>query len=258
MKTLFVLPLFALACLHAAEPTVTLAGVQVVFDDGAKEFGGFRTYNREKGHSVALIVRSEGKAIVDFNDEKASITLGAAKAECDEFFAKFSDDQLAMKIDFTTSKAVKLEADGSLKVAGELPVTLATGKAETRSEAFAPKAGTAVTFASDAKDMPTLKVKSFGKSEFGEGEYEIEFSTNRNLNDYAGMKFYAKDGKPVKAESAGHSWMGGFLGSKGSGTFSYRFKVNPAELMVAVESWTGLEEKTLKVDLSVSLAAPKP
>lgn len=78
MKSLLILPLLALPLLHAAEPTVTLAGIQVVFDDGEKDFDGFRTFNMEKGFSVALIVRSDGKTMVGFDEDKATITVGGA------------------------------------------------------------------------------------------------------------------------------------------------------------------------------------
>jgi hypothetical protein len=259
MKSLLILPLLALPLLHAAEPTVTLAGIQVVFDDGEKDFDGFRTFNMPEGYNVALIVRSEGKTMVDFDDDKATITVGGAEADCN-FFSNmaFSDDRLAMKLEFKTSDPVKLEADGKIKVEGELPVTMATGKAETRSASFEAKVGTAVTFPGGGKDLPTLKVKSVGKSDYDDDVFEIEFSTNRRLNDYAGFKFYTKDGKPVKADRGGSSWMGGFLGSKGSGDVSYRFKAMPTDLILAVETWTGREEVMLKVDLSAGFEMPKP
>jgi hypothetical protein len=40
MKVLLILPCFALPFVNAAEPAVTLAGVQVVMDEGDKDFGG--------------------------------------------------------------------------------------------------------------------------------------------------------------------------------------------------------------------------
>lgn len=259
MKSLLLLPLLMLPLLHAAEPTVTLAGIQVVFDDGETDFDGFKTFNMSKGHSVALIIRSEGKTMVNFDDEKAKITVGGAKTDCN-FFSNmaFSENRLAMKLEFKTTDPVKMDADGNIKVEGELPVTLATGKAETRSAPFEVKVGTAVPFPGGNKDLPTLKIKSIGKSEYDDDIFEVEFSTNRRPEDYAGFAFYTKDGKAIKAESGGSSWMGGFLGSKGSGDISYRFKVQPTDLILAVENWTGREEINLKVDLTAGLAVPKP
>jgi hypothetical protein len=210
-----------------------------------------------KGHSVALIIRSDGKTMVDFDDNKASITLGGAKTDCN-FFSNmaFSDNRLAMKLEFKSTYPVKMDADGKIKVEGGLPITLATGKAETRSAPFEVKVGTAVDFPGGDKDLPTLKVKSVGKSDYDDEIFEIEFSTNRRLDDYAGFRFYTKDGKPVEAERGGSGWMG--FGNKGSGEVSYRFKTEPTDLILAVETWTGREEITLKVDLSAGLALPKP
>jgi hypothetical protein len=257
MKPLIILPFLALPLLHAVEPTVTLAGIQVVFDDGEKDFDGFRTFNMQKGHNVALIVRSEGKTMVGFDEEKANITLGGAKAEC-TFFSNmaFSDDRLSLKLEFKTTDPVKTDAEGRFKVEGQLPVTLATGKEETRSAPFEAKIGSAVTFPQGTEGLPTLKVKSMGKPEYGDAEFQIEFSTNRRMDEYAGIRFYSKDGKPVEAERGGSSWMG--FGNKGSGDVSYQFKAKPTDLILAVETWSGSEEITLKVDFTAGLALTKP
>lgn len=256
MKPLLILPLFVTSIAHAAEPTVTLAGVQTVFDDGEKEFDGFKTYNMPRGHSVALIVRSKGKMMVDFDDDKAKVTLGGAKAEC-IFFGNMgiSKDRLAMKLEFTTSAPVQMDAEGKFKVEGGLPIVFASGKGETRSAPFKVKEGVQIPFADGTQGMPTLKVKSIAKPDFGDEKMEIEFTTDRRVDEFAGFRFYDKEGKPVEAERAGSSWMS--FGGKGSGEVSYRFKDNQADLILAVENWTGREEITVKVDLSAGLVPPK-
>ncbi|MDP4625303.1 MAG: hypothetical protein NWT08_09220 [Akkermansiaceae bacterium] len=257
MKSFIIIPFIAFSLVHAAEPTVTLAGIQVVFDDGEKDFDGFKTFNMSKGHNAALIVRSVGKTMVDFDDDKATITLGGAKTDC-SFFSNmaFSDDRLALKLEFKTTDPVKMDTDGNIKIEGSLPVTLATGKAETRSAPFEAKVGSAVKFPGDDKEMPAIEIKSIRKSDYEDDVYEIEFSTNRRIDDYAGFLFYTKDGKLLEADRGGSSWMGGFGGSKGSGEFSYRFKAKPTDLILAVETWTGREQITLKVDLTAGLALP--
>ena len=127
MKSLLFFPFLALPLLHAAEPTVSLAGIQGVFDDGEKDFDGFKTFNMSKGHNVALIIRSEGKTMVDFDEDKATITVGGAKTDC-SFFSNmaFSENRLAMKLEFKATDPVKMNANGDIKVEGGLPVTLAT------------------------------------------------------------------------------------------------------------------------------------
>jgi hypothetical protein len=252
MKALLIIPCLALPMLRAAEPTVTLAGIQVVLDSGEKDFDGFKTFNMEKGHNVALIVRSDGKTMVGFDDDKATITLGGAKTEC-SFFSNmaFSKDRKSLKLEFRATDPVATDAQGSFKVAGTLPVVLASGKEETRSAAFEVKKGAEVKFPDGDKGMPKLEVKSAGKPEYGDAEFEIEFSTNRKIDEFAGFRFYTKDGKPVEADRAGSSWMS--FGSKGSGSVSYQFKTKPTDLILAVEAWTGREEVSLKVDLSAGL-----
>jgi len=256
MKLLLFLPVvLALPIIRAAEPTVTLAGVQVVMDDGGEDFDGFKTFNMEKGHKVALIVRNKDKAMVGFDEDKASITLGGAKTEC-HFFSNmaFSKDRHSLKLEFHTSDPVQMEKDGVFKVAGGLPLVLATGKKETRSEVFAAKEGTAIVFPKDAEGMPVLKVKSAGKPKFGDDGFEIEISTNRKIDEFAGFRFYTKDGEPVEADQSGSSWMG--FGNKGSGEVFFSFKASHTDLILAVENWSGREEVTVKVDLSAGAAVP--
>lgn len=239
----------------AAEPTVTLAGVQAVHDDGSKDFDGFKTFNTDKGHKVALVVRSTDKAMVGFDEDAATVTLGGAKTEC-RFFSNmaFSKDRLALRLEFETTDRVNLAPDGSFEVKGGLPVVLATGKEETRSEPFTVTKGAEIRFPAGKQGLPVLKVKSAGKPDFGDDPFEIELSTNMKADAFAGIRFYTKDGKPVESEQGGSSWMG--FGGKGSGEISYRFKAPQTELILAVETWTGREQKTLEVNSKAGLAVP--
>lgn len=240
----------------AAEPAVKLAGIQAVLDDGAKEFDGFKTYNSEKGIGVTLIVRSPDKAMVGFDDDKASLKIGGADAKC-RFFGgdmAFSKDRLALKLEFTATTAVKPSPDGTLKVQGEIPITLATGKEETRSESFTVATGTAVKFPAGKEGLPTLKIKSSGKPKWGDDAFEIELNTDTKPETFAGIRFYTKDGQPVESKRGSTSWMS--FGGKGSGSVTYTFKAAQTDLILAVESWTGKEEKKLKVDLNAGLAVP--
>lgn len=258
MKQLFaLLPLVAPLAAIAAEPVVKLAGLQIVFDDAAKEFDGFKTYNEEKGFGITLLVTGVEKDIVGFDNDKAELKIGGAPAEC-RFFSPnmaISKDHHSLRLQFTTEKGGKVAADGTLKITGELPVVLASGKEETRSEPFKAETGAAVKFPASAKgDQPTLKVKSTGKPKWGEDPFEVVLSTNRKADDFAGIRFYDKDGKPVESDRGGSSWMG--FGNRGSGEIAYTFKQKQTELILAVETWTGREEKKLKVDLSAGLMIP--
>jgi hypothetical protein len=114
--------------------------------------------------------------------------------------------------------------------------------------------GAEIKFPQGVKGLPVLKVKSAGKPDFGDDPFEIELSTNMKADTFAGIRFYTKDGKPVESERGGSSWMS--FGAMGSGEVSYRFKAAHDELILAVESWTGREEKTIEVDFKAGMAMP--
>ena len=256
MKTipLLILSILPLAA-AAAEPQVKLAGVQHVSDDGEEEFDGFKTFNTQKGTNVALIIRSSDKAMVGFDEDEAKLTIGGAAAKC-SFFANmaFAKDRKALRLEFNTQDKVKTAPDGTFKVAGELPIVLATGKEETRSEPFTVAKGASVKFPAGKTGLPALKVKSSGKPKWGDDPFEIEFSTDRKADEFAGVRFFTKDGKELESDRGSSGWMS--FGGKGSGEITYTFKAPQQELIIAVETWTGREEKKLKVDLSAGLTAP--
>lgn len=259
MKTIrLILPLLFPFTAHAADPVVKLAGIQAVIDDGAKEFDGFKTFNSEKGISITLMIAGGDKQIVGFDDDKAALKIGGGDAKCRYFGGNmsFSKDRLTLRLEFTAQGESRVSPDGTLKVTGELPITLATGKEETRSEPITVAAGAAVKFpAAKAAALPILKVKSSGKPKWGDDPFEIVLGTNRKAEEFAGIRFYTKDGKPVDAERSSTSWMG--FGGQGSGEITYSFKSAQTDLILAVETWSGREEKSLKVDLSAGLAIPK-
>lgn len=254
-----ILPLCLTLAAHAADPVVKLAGIQTVFEDGSELFDGFKTFNSDQGCDVTLIVHGGGRQIVAFDQDKAAIQIGGNAAKC-RFFggdSAFSKDHHAVRLEFSAEGKSKLAADGSLKVTGSIPVTYATGKEETRSAAFAVKPGAAVTFPADkAAQLPTLKVKSSGKPQYGDAAFELTLTTNRKASEFAGIVFHGKDGKAIEADRTSTSWMG--FGAKGSGEITYSFKAAQTDLIIAVENWTGREDVAIKVDLSATLAGPKP
>lgn len=253
MKTLSIAAVLLFPSLLMADPVAELAGLQIVYDSAEKDFDGFRTFNMEEGHKAALIVRSKGKQIVGYDEDKAAITIGGAKAESGFFMSNmsFSEDKKAIKLEFESKGKVQPNAQGELEIKGTLPVTIASAKAEIRSAPFQVKTGETVVFPADQKDLPTLKINKAGKPEFGDGTLEIEFSTNLKMDGYAGVKFLTKDGKEVKSEDGGTSWMS--FNGKGSGTVEYEFSDKHEELIMVLETWTDKEEKIIQVDLKAGL-----
>jgi len=228
---------------------VNLAGVQIVYDSAEKEFDGFRTFNMEEGHAVALLVRSSDKSIVGFDNKKASVTIGGAKAETKFFIStsSYSDDRKTLKLEFVTDDKVQTNAEEKLEVKGTLPLVLASGKAETKSQAFPVKEDEPIVFAVDAEGLPTLKIKKTKKPSWGDDALEIEISTNINIDEFAGIRFLTKDGKEIKANRNGHSWVTN--GSKANGSVSYSLGEKHEEMILVLETWKGREEKSVIVDL---------
>lgn len=256
MKTMCVCVGSLLLAVAAGAQEVKLAGVQVVFDDGGGEFDGFKTYNAERGMGVSLLIRSADKQMVMLDDEKAAVKIGGVAAKC-RFFdmgSSASKDRKVLRVEFVAEGKPQVSPDGTVPVVGEIPVVLATGKAETRSEPFKLQPGTAVAFADAKAGMPNFKMGKTGKPDWGDEKFKVDFSVNTNPKEIAGVKFYTKDGKPVESKQGGWSW-GGFGGMK-SGSMSFSFKEKHDELILAVESWTGREEKKVKVDLKAGLVAP--
>lgn len=253
MKVLSLAVVLLGSSLVMADPVAELAGLQVVYDSGEKDFDGFRTFNMEEGHKVAFIVRSKGKPMVGFDKDKAEMMIGGAKAKPGFFMSNmsFSDDKKSMKLEFDTTGKVQPNAKGELEVKGKLPVTLASTKAEIRSAAFQVKAGEAIVFPADQKGLPTLKIKKTGKPSYGDNVLSIEFSTDMKMDGFAGVKFLTKDGKEVESKDGGSSWM--TFGSKTSGTVEYEFPAKQQELIMVIETWADKEEKIIQVDLKASL-----
>lgn len=253
MKILPVSLMLLGSSLLMADPEADLAGIQVVYDSAEKDFR-FRTFNTNEAHNVALVVRSKAKPMVGFDEDKAEITIGGAKAKAGFFSSQmsFSDDKKSMKLEFRTNDKVQLNDKGELEVKGKLPVTLASTKAEIRSEVFLIKEGEAIVFPADQKGLPTLKIAKTGKPKYGNHEFSIDLSTNMKMDDFAGVKFLTKDGQDVKANKAGASWS--TFGNVYSGTVEYGFSSKPEELILVIENWTDKEEKIIEVDLKASLA----
>lgn len=253
MKALYLAVVLLGSGFVMADPVAELAGLQVVYDSAEKEFDGFRTFNMEEGHKVALIVRSTSKPMIGFDEDKAQITIGGAKTKSGYFSSdmSLSEDKKSMKLEFDTKGKAQPNAKGELEVKGTLPVTLASTKAEIRSAAFQVKVGEAIVFPADQKGLPTLKIKKVGKPDFGDDVLSIEFSTDMKMDGFAGVRFLTKDGKEVKSENGGSSWMS--FNGKGSGDVSYSFSAKQDELIMVLESWTDKEEKIITVDLKASL-----
>lgn len=253
MKKFLLVGVALLPCMLSAETEVSVAGVQVVYEAAGKEFGGFKTLNGDEGHKVVLIVRTEEKNLVGYLEEDAKLTIGGAAAEAGFFMRNtaISESRKAMRLEFQAKGGAKTNEEGALEVKGVLPLVYATGKEEVRSEPFEVKKGVKIVFAEGKEGLPALKVSKTGKPQWGDRPLQIDFSTNRKMDEFAGVKFLTKDGKEIDCDRGGSSWMGS--GRIGKGTVTYSLDEKHDELIMVLEMWTGREEKNVEVDVKVKL-----
>lgn len=240
--------LLATSLLHAAEPTVTLAGLRTVWNDGDKEFDGFKTFNSEKGTAVAVIISVTEGSIVAFDADKAKFTLGGKPAKA-RFGGDISKDHKHLKLEIQTEAPLAAADLAGLKLEGTLPITTATGSTEIKSDPFEVKPGTKVTFTSTK--LPTersLTVDKSGKPDWGDDPFQISFKSDRKFEEFAKIAFTTADGKSLESSRGGSSSM--TMMGKTTAEVSYNFKQKADKLVIVLSAWTGFESKPLKISLS--------
>jgi len=236
--------------LHAAEPTVTLAGIRTVWNDGEKEFDGFKTFNSEKGTAVAVIISVTEGSIVAFDDDKAKFTLSGKPAKI-HFGGDISKDHKHLKLEIETETPLAAADLASLKLEGTLPITTATGSTEIKSDPFEAKPGTKVTFTTTK--LPTersLTVEKAGKPEWGDDPFQVSFKSDRKFDEFANITFAGVDGKSLESSRGGSSTM--TMMGKTTAEVSYTFKQKADKLVMVLSAWTGFESKPLKISLSAA------
>jgi hypothetical protein len=236
--------------LHAAEPTVTLAGIRTVWNDGEKEFDGFRTFNSEKGTAVAVIVSVTEGSIVAFDADKAKFTLAGKPAKV-RFGGDISKDHKHLKLEIETSAAITAAELATLKLDGTLPITTASGSTEIKSDPFEVKPGTKVTFTTTKLPAErSLAIEKAGKPEWGDDPFQVSFKSNRKFDEFANIAFTSADGKALEAARGGSSSM--TMMGKTTAEVSYTFKQKTDKLVMVLSVWTGFESKPLKISLSAA------
>ncbi len=250
MKLVSCLLLLSALSLHAAEPTVTLAGIRTVWNDADKEFDGFKTFNSEKGTAVAVLISVTDGGIVAFDDDKAKLTINGKPAKV-RFGGNISKDHKHLKLEIETEAPITAAELGTLKIEGTLPITTATGSTEIKSEAFETKPATKVVF--PAGKLPaerTLAIEKSGKPEWGDDPFEVSFKSNRKFDEFSNISFTGADGKALESSRGGSSSM--TMMGKTTAEVSYTFKQKADKLVMVLSAWTGFESKTLKISLSAA------
>jgi hypothetical protein len=253
--------LLALSSFAWGEVGVSVAGVQVVAkeyqEEGSKE--ELRAFNWSPGLNIALLLKSDDKAIVGFDKEKSSLSrFGDDKGQ--DFLKlekRFSDRAFSFGMEqesesrkalMTTLESDALPASGATRItlAGELVLSLASKSELKKSEKAAVKKGQKLVVAGE-----TFTIKDAEKPEWGEGKLEITLESSVDLKSFRRVVFYGADGKELESERGMWSSMGMF-GKKTYQT-SYRFKVKPEELVMGLDVWTDLEVVKVPVDLKIGV-----
>jgi hypothetical protein len=237
--------------LHAAEPTVTvtLAGIRTVWNDGAKEFDGFTTFNSEKGTTVAVLISVTEGSIVAYDADKAKFTLGGKPAKVRGFFGDISTDHKHLKLEVETSAVITAVELATLKLDGTLSITTATGSTEIKSDPFEVKPGTQVTFTTTKlPDERSLAIEESGKPKCGDDPFQVSFKSNRTFDEFVNIAFTSADGKLLESSrDSGSSWT---MMEETTASVSYTLKQKTDKLVMVLTAWTGLESKPLKISLT--------
>ncbi|MEI7928459.1 MAG: hypothetical protein WCH40_07915 [Verrucomicrobiales bacterium] len=207
MKLVSCLLLLSALSLHAAEPTVTLAGVRTVWNDGDKEFDGVKTFNSEKGTAVAVIISVTEGSIVAFDSDKVKFTLGGKPAKV-RFGGDISKDHKHLKLEIETEMPLAAADLAGMKLEGTLPITTATGSTEIKSDPFEVKSGTKITFTTGKLPSErSLTVGKAGKPDWGADPFQVSFKSDRKFDEFASIAFTNADGKSLESARGGSSTM---------------------------------------------------
>lgn len=235
------------------EVTVKPSGIQMVWDDGAKLFDGFKTFNQDPGAKLAFIFKSDGDAFVGLDEDASSVKVGGVDASF-WFFASqaMSEDRKAMKMSLI-AKGAEVK-DGRLPVKGEIVVMTASGKEELKTDLQLWEKGGKVAFP-EAAGLPVFTIDKIAKSKWDDKTWDVTLKCKKEFDSFVSVKFVDEEGKEHEAERGSWSSMG-VLGMR-TVTVSYRSKYKPTKARMVVEVWKGVEKVKLPIDYAMSLVGPE-
>lgn len=234
----------------AAEITVEPAGLQVVWDDGGRAFGGFKTYNMSKGVSVALHLKSDSDSIIGLDEHDSSITIGGKNADMGFFSADhgISEDGKTAKVDFEADKAEAV--DGKLEVKGTIVVVAANEVAEASTGLIEWQEGLEVVFPDDAK-FPKFTVSKVGKPDWGDEQFAISLKCNEDFREPIRVRFIEEDGTEHEASGDGYSRMK--MGKIVKMEFGYKTDKKFSKARMVIEYWKDAKKVDVPVELKLGL-----
>lgn len=241
------------------EVKVEVAGLRVVGkayqEEGSED--ELRAFNWTEGTNIALLVSSDEKAIVSFDQDESKIVSFGDDKGTDFLKAKnrFSSRPYSFGMaDFSESKMTmmtEIESPGvpakgamTLAVKGELKVSVASKSSLKKSAKVALKKGEKI----EVGDV-TLTLGKVGKPDWGDDPLEVSLKGSVDLKNFREVIFYGEDGKEIESKRGSWSSMGMF--GKKTYEVSYQLKKKTSQIVLGLEVWTDLEVVTVPLDLKV-------
>ena len=251
MKTLLLIPMLlsSMNLMAADEISVKAAGLQVVWEDGAEYFNGFKTFNSKPGVNLALILETKGDSFVDLDQNESKVIVGGVKGSC-WFFGSggLSEDAKHLKLKIGADGAKP--SDGKVEVKGDVVVMTASGKGELSSEMIEWKKNSVVKFPKDS-GLPDFKVGEIGKPDWGDEKWEVTLKTKKDFEKFVSVKFVDEKGKEFEGKRGGWSRMG-MLG-KVDISVSYKVKDPVKHAKMVVEYWKGVKKVKVPVNMTIGM-----
>lgn len=224
--------------------------MQVVWNDGGKAFGGFKTYNTSEGISMVFHLKSDGASFIDADDDGSKLEICGKKAR-PKFFnsdGDISEDGKMIKIEMSADGAKAV--DGKAQVKGSIAVVTGTETATSSTELIEWKKDTEVSFP-EGSNLPTFTVSKVGKPDWGDEEFAITLKCKQDLMDPVSVKFVEEDGTEHEAKSDGYSRMS--FGNNVTLELGYKTEKKFSKAKLVIEYWKDAKTVEVPVDMEVGL-----
>ncbi len=244
---------------EAARPTVRVCGIRVVgagFEDGEGLKG--RPFNSVQGTTVAVLVRTPGGGLIEFDEDGSSLSVFT-----DDKGGKLIDDEDLLGEGFSDfpeiskdGKCALLEVFGKgipgkgareLRLKGSLSFKSATQTKMVMQKGVALKKGTKFEVGPIA-----VTVKDVGKPDWGKEPLEITLEMNEPGETIAAVRFLDEQGKEIKSKgtSSGSTRLGKLVWIKRG----YKLAKKVESVTVEISYWTDMKMTQIPFDLTAGVA----
>lgn len=225
------------------------AGMQVVWNDGAEHFNGFKTYNSKPGIQVVLMLFTDGERFVAMDNKASKIAVEGAKGQCWFFGSQsLSKDGKVMKVRVDAEGAKN--SGGKVSVKGDVVITTASSKGKLSTGMIEWKKGAMVKFPKES-GLPTFKISEIGKPKWGDEKWEVTLECNAEFEKFVSVQFVDDQGNEQEGKRGSWSSMG--MGGIKKVSVSYKAKKPITKGEMVIEYWQGIKKVKVPVDLSLGI-----